>query len=297
MPFERGGRRYTLVDTAGLRRRGKQGESLERFSIVKTLQAIEESNVAVFMLDAADGVTEQDAHVAGYILERGRAVVVAVNKWDAADKEARERIKSELAWKLGFLGFADTHFISAKSAKGLGALMKSVDAAYAAAMARLPTPKLTRALIAAVERQAPPRSGAIRPKLRYAHQGGINPPRIIVHGNRLERMPDSYRRYLEGFFASSSALPARRWRSSFAAAGAIPSHAAERRTAIRLRARRRGLRARPVRRRARRETARRMPRRGPPRRGSAAGGMRVPGRPARCARRSAATGILRRVWR
>jgi len=123
-----------------------------------------------------------------------------VNKWDVADKEVRERVKAELAWKLGFLGFADAHFISAKSGKGLRALMSSVDAAYAAAMAKLPTPKLTRALIDAVERQAPPRSGAIRPKLRYAHQGGSNPPRIIIHGNRLERVPESYRRYLEGMF-------------------------------------------------------------------------------------------------
>ena len=200
VPFERGGRRYALIDTAGLRRRGKQHEAVERFSIVKTLQAIEESNVSVFMLDAAEGVTEQDAHVAGYILERGRAVVIAVNKWDAADKEARERLKAELDWKLGFLGFADRHFISARNGKGLGALMKSVDAAFAAAMAKLPTPKLTRALIDAVERQAPPRSGVIRPKLRYAHQGGSNPPRIIIHGNRLERVPESYRRYLEGMF-------------------------------------------------------------------------------------------------
>jgi len=206
VPFERGARRYVLIDTAGLRRRGKQHEAVERFSIVKTLQAIEESNVSVFMLDAAEGVTEQDAHVAGYILERGRAVVVAVNKWDAADKEARERFKSELDWKLGFLGFADRHFISAKSGKGLGALMTSVDAAYAAAMAKLPTPKLTRALIDAIERQAPPRSGAIRPKLRYAHQGGSNPPRIIIHGNRLERVPESYRRYLEGVFRKRFSL-------------------------------------------------------------------------------------------
>ena len=200
VPFERGGRRYVLIDTAGLRRRGRQHEAVERFSIIKTLQAIEESNVSVFMLDAAEGVTEQDAHVAGFILERGRAVVVAVNKWDSADKEARERLKAELEWKLGFLGFADRHFISAKNGKGLGALMKSVDAAYAAAMAKLPTPKLTRALIDAVERQEPPRSGAIRPKLRYAHQGGSNPPRIIIHGNRLERVPASYLRYLEGVF-------------------------------------------------------------------------------------------------
>jgi GTPase len=201
VPFERGGRRYTLIDTAGLRRRGKTGTPVEFFSIVKALQAIEAANVAVLLLDAAgEGVTEQDAHVAGYILERGRAVVVAVNKWDAAGKEARGRIKAELQWKLGFLGFAAQHTISAKQGEGLGPLMGAVDAAYAAAMARLPTPKLTRALAAAVERQAPPKVGLFRPKLRYAHQGGINPPRIIIHGNALERVAESYKRYLEGYF-------------------------------------------------------------------------------------------------
>jgi GTP-binding protein len=200
VPFERAGRRYTLIDTAGLRRRGKTGEGAEYFSIVKALQAIEAANVAVLVLDAAEGVTEQDAHVAGYILERGRAVVLAVNKWDAAGKEAREKMKSEVAWKLGFLNFAEVHTISAKEGKGLPGLMRSVDAAFGAAMAKLPTPKLTRALAAAVERQAPPKSGLVRPKLRYAHQGGMNPPRVIIHGNALERVPDSYKRYLEGFF-------------------------------------------------------------------------------------------------
>jgi GTP-binding protein len=206
VPFERGGRRYTLIDTAGVRRRGKTGTAVEYFSIVKALQAIEAANVAVLVLDASDGVTEQDAHVAGYILERGRAVVMAVNKWDAAGKEARTRMKSELAWKLGFLAFAETHTVSAKEGKGLGALMRSVDVAYAAAMARLPTPKLTRALIAALERQAPPKTGLIRPKLRYAHQGGINPPRIVIHGNALDRVPDSYKRYLEGYFRNAFQL-------------------------------------------------------------------------------------------
>jgi len=200
LDFERSGRRYTLIDTAGLRRRGRTGEGAEYFSIVKALQAIEAANVAVLVLDAAGGVTEQDAHVAGYILERGRAVVLAVNKWDAADKEARERMKSEVAWKLGFLSFAEVHNISAKEGKGLAGLMRSVDAAFGAAMANLSTPKLTRALIAAVERQGPPKSGLVRPKLRYAHQGGMNPPRVIIHGNALERVPDSYKRYLEGFF-------------------------------------------------------------------------------------------------
>jgi GTP-binding protein len=206
VPFERAGRQYTLIDTAGLRKRGKQGEATEKFSIVKTLQAIEQSNVAVLVLDAAEGVSEQDAHVAGYILERGRALVIAVNKWDATPPEARERVKRELAWKLVFLGFAETHFVSARSGKGLGELMRSVDGAYAAAMAKLSTPKLTRTLIAAVERQPPPRKGMRRPKLRYAHQGGQNPPRIIIHGNSLDALPDTYRRYLEGVFRDTFAL-------------------------------------------------------------------------------------------
>ena len=202
VPFERGGRKYTLVDTAGLRKRGKShGETVEKFSIVKTLQAIEDSNVAVLVLDAEEGISEQDAHVAGYILERGRAVVVVVNKWDTADKSARERIKAELSYKLGFLGFAQQLFISAKSGKGVGDVLRGVDAAYAAAMAKLSTPKLTRALIAAVERQAPPiRRGYARPKMRYAHQGGSNPPRIVIHGNSLANVSDAYKRYLEGWF-------------------------------------------------------------------------------------------------
>jgi GTP-binding protein len=206
VPFERAGRRYTLIDTAGVRRRGRTGTPPEYFSIVKALQAIEAANVAVLLIDAAEGVTEQDAHVAGYILERGRAVVLALNKWDTAGKEARARVKAELQWKLGFLGFAEAHTISAKKAQGLGALMRAVDAAHAAAMARLSTPKLTRAMMAAVERQAPPKSGLIRPKLRYAHQGGINPPRIIIHGNALDRVPETYKRYLEGFFRKQFSL-------------------------------------------------------------------------------------------
>jgi GTP-binding protein len=202
VPFERAGRRYTLIDTAGLRKRGKSsGAEVERFSIVKTLQAIEAANVALLVLDAAEGISEQDAHVASYILERGRAVAVVVNKWDAADKATRDRIKQEVRWKLGFLGFAETLFISAKSGKGVNDVLRAVDGAYAAAMAKLPTPKLTRALIAAVERQMPPhRRGYSRPKMRYAHQGGSNPPRIIIHGNSLQHVSDSYKRFLEGWF-------------------------------------------------------------------------------------------------
>ncbi len=206
VPFERAGRRYTLVDTAGLRKRGRSGAAVERFSIVKTLQAIEAANVAVLVLDALEGISEQDAHVAGYILERGRAVVLAMNKWDAADREARERARSELRWKLGFLGFAEVHFISAQEGTGVERLMRSVDAAYAAAMAKLATPRLTRALFAAVERQAPPRKGYARPRLKYAHQGGSNPPRIVIHGNALEHLSDGYLRYLEGWFRDAFAL-------------------------------------------------------------------------------------------
>ncbi|HUK04941.1 MAG TPA: ribosome biogenesis GTPase Der [Burkholderiales bacterium] len=208
VPFERGGRKYTLVDTAGLRKRGRShGAEVEKFSIVKTLQAVEAANVAVLVLDALEGISEQDAHVAGYILERGRAVVVVVNKWDAAGAESRARVKAELGWKAGFLSFAQTLFISAKSGKGVNEVLRAVDAAYAAAMAKLSTPKLTRALIAAVERQAPPhRRGYARPKMRYAHQGGSNPPRIVIHGNSLQHVTEGYKRYLEGWFRDAFRL-------------------------------------------------------------------------------------------
>ena len=207
VPFERNGRCYTLIDTAGLRKRGKSlGTQVEKYSIVKTLQAIEASNVAVLVLDAMEGISEQDAHVAGYILERGRAVVVVVNKWDAAGKDERERIKRELLWRVGFLGFAKTLSISAKSGKGLPGVMRAVDAAYAAAMAKLSTPRLTRALIAAVAQQSPPRKGYSRPKLRYAHQGGSNPPIVVIHGNSLEQIGANYKRYLEGWFRNTFSL-------------------------------------------------------------------------------------------
>jgi GTP-binding protein len=198
--FERGGRPYTLIDTAGVRRRGKVTDVIEKFSVVKTLQAIEDAHVCVLLLDASEDVAEQDAHIAGYVLEAGRAVVVGINKWDLADDYRRERIKVEFERKLGFLGFARMHFVTATEGKGVAALMRSVDAAYAAATAKLSTPRLTRALMEAVERQQPPRRGPIRPKLRYAHQGGQNPPVVVIHGNALDRVPDSYRRYLVGWF-------------------------------------------------------------------------------------------------
>ena len=198
--FEHGGRPYTLIDTAGVRRRGRISDAAEKFSVVKTMQAIADANVVVLVLDAKQDISEQDAHIAGFIVEAGRALVLAVNKWEAVDESTRESVKRTLARKLNFLSFARTHFISALEGHGIGGVMKSVDAAYAAAIAKLPTPKLTRALQAAVTQQQPPRAGYGRPKLRYAHQGGSNPPRIIVHGTALEHVPASYRRYLERFF-------------------------------------------------------------------------------------------------
>jgi GTP-binding protein len=195
-----GGRRYILVDTAGLRRRGKVFESVEKFSVVKTLQAIDRANVAVLVLDAQGQISDQDAHIAGFILERGRALVVAVNKWDDLDDYARDMTKRAIARRLKFLSFARFHYISARDGRGVAQLIESVDRAYRAAMAKLPTPKLTRALIAAVAKQAPPRAGLSRPKLRYAHQGGSNPPIVVVHGTALNAVPDSYRRYLEADF-------------------------------------------------------------------------------------------------
>lgn len=200
IPFERGGRRYTLIDTAGLRRRGKVFEAVEKFSVIKTLQAVQESNVVVLVLDAAQDISEQDAHIAGFALEAGRALVVAINKWDAVDDYRRGRLEADIARKLAFLSFARFHHISALRAEGISGLLKSVDAAYAAATANLSTPRLTRALQQAVARQAPPRHGLARPKMRYAHQGGMNPPVIVIHGNALDDIPQSYVRYLERCF-------------------------------------------------------------------------------------------------
>jgi GTP-binding protein len=200
LDFDRDGRHYTLIDTAGVRRRGKVFEAIEKFSVIKTLQAIEDANVVVLLLDAQAEISEQDAHIAGHILDAGRALVVAVNKWDDIGADARAEIKRELGRKLGFLAFAKTHTISARDGKGIGPLLKSVDGAYAAAMSKLPTPKLTRALADAVALQQPPRAGMVRPKMRYAHQGGMNPPVIVIHGSALGAIPQTYRRFLEHFF-------------------------------------------------------------------------------------------------
>jgi GTP-binding protein len=194
------GRPYTIVDTAGIRRKGKVFESVEKFSVVKTLQAIERANVVVLVVDAAQDISEQDAHIAGYILEAGRALAVAVNKWDAVDAQKRKEAKTDLERKLSFLDFAEFVPISALKGTGLKALFQAVDRAFAAAMAKLSTPKLTRALQAAIEKQQPPLAGKIRPKLRYAHQGGSNPPVVVIHGTSVAAIKDGYRRYLENTF-------------------------------------------------------------------------------------------------
>ena len=201
--FEQDGKQYTLIDTAGLRRRGKVKETVEKFSAIKTLQAVEDANVVVLVLDARSEIAEQDAHIADFILQSGRALVVAVNKWDGLDRYQREIIKRELTRKIGFLSFARLHYISALKGTGLQKLLLSIDQAYTAAMADLSTPRLTRALQAAVEKHAPPRGGMSRPKLRYAHQGGSNPPLIVIHGSMLGHVPETYRRYLESFFRDS----------------------------------------------------------------------------------------------
>ena len=200
VPFERAGQKFELIDTAGLRRKGKVFEAIEKFSVVKTLQAIENSNVVLLLLDATQGVTDQDAHIAGYILESGRAVVLAVNKWDAVDSYQREQLERSIETRLAFLKFAAIHHISAIKRQGLGPVWKSIAQAHASANRKMSTPVLTRLLLEAVQFQQPQRSGMFRPKLRYAHQGGMNPPIIIVHGNSLDHVTESYKRYLEGRF-------------------------------------------------------------------------------------------------
>ena len=200
VPFEHAGQKFELIDTAGLRRKGKVFEAIEKFSVVKTLQAIEKSNVVLLLLDATQGVTDQDAHIAGYILENGRAVVLAINKWDAVDAYQRELLQRSIETRLGFLKFASIHHISAIKRQGLGPVWKSIVQAHASANRKMSTPVLTRLLMEAVQFQQPQRSGIFRPKLRYAHQGGMNPPIIIIHGNSLEHVTEAYKRYLEGRF-------------------------------------------------------------------------------------------------
>jgi GTP-binding protein len=198
VPFEKDGRRFDLIDTAGLRRKGKVFEAIEKFSVVKTLQAIAEANVVLLLVDATLGISDQDAHIAGYILESGRAVVIAVNKWDATDAYQRQQLERSIETRLTFLKFAPVLHISAIRRQGLGAVWKALLQAHASATVKMSTPVLTRLVHEAAEHQAPRRAGHFRPKMRYAHQGGMNPPRVIIHGTALEHVTDQYKRYLEG---------------------------------------------------------------------------------------------------
>ena len=198
--FEREGKPFTIIDTAGVRRRGKVGEAVEKFSVIKAMQAVEAANVAVLVLDAQQDIADQDATIAGFALEAGRALVIAVNKWDGISEERRNDIKRDIARKLYFLDFAKFHYISALKERGIDGLFDSIQAAYDAAFIKMPTPKITRVLQSAIERQQPARTGLVRPKMRYAHQGGMNPPVIVIHGNALRHIPDAYTRYLTQTF-------------------------------------------------------------------------------------------------
>lgn len=206
IPFQLDDRRYTLIDTAGVRRRARISDTIEKFSVIKTLQAIEASNVVILLLDAQQGIGEQDATLAGHIVESGRALVVAVNKWDGLTGEQRGHIKDAIERKLGFLDFATTHMISALHGSGVGLLLADADRAFANATRDLPTPVLTRLLESAVQAHQPPLVRGHRIKLRYAHQGGRNPPIIVIHGNQTEELPETYRRYLINRFRKALKL-------------------------------------------------------------------------------------------
>jgi len=200
VPLVRDGRRYTLIDTAGVRRRARVEDALEKFSVIKSLQSVEAADVTVLMLDASEGVADQDATLIGHVLESHRALVIAVNKWDGLDRYQREQCKASLDRKLDFVTWAKQIFISAKHGTGIGDLIKAVDRAHASANKKLTSSDLTRALEAAYQGYQPPLVRGHAPKLRYAHPGGSNPPTIVIHGSRTKHIADGYRRYLENFF-------------------------------------------------------------------------------------------------
>lgn len=200
LPLERDEQRYTIIDTAGVRRRSKINEVPEKFSVIKALQAIEDSNVVIMVLDAREGITDQDASLLGFVMDTGKALVVAINKWDGLDQEQRDQVKKEIELKLPFLGFARKRFISALHGSGVGELFDFVQTAYQSAMSEFPTPHLTRLLEDFIQAHQPPLVNGRRIKLRYAHQGGKNPPIVVIHGNQTEHVPDSYRRYLTNAF-------------------------------------------------------------------------------------------------
>jgi GTP-binding protein len=206
VPFERDGQLYTLIDTAGVRRRARVEEAIEKFSVIKALQAVDSANVVIGVIDAHDTVAEQDASLFGMVAERGRALLIAVNKWDGIPSDKRDEIRMGLDLRLPFLDFAPVHFISALHGTGVGELMRAVKHAYDASMREMPTPELTRVLETAIEQHQPPLVRGRRIRLRYAHQGGRNPPIIVVHGNQVQHVPDAYKRYLSNVFRKTFRL-------------------------------------------------------------------------------------------
>ncbi|PJG83014.1 ribosome biogenesis GTPase Der [Caviibacterium pharyngocola] len=203
IPMERDGQHYTIIDTAGVRKRGKVHLAVEKFSVIKTLQAIQDANVVLLTIDAREGISDQDLSLLGFILNAGRSLVIVVNKWDGLDQEIKDRVKSELDRRLDFIDFARVHFISALHGSGVGNLFESVREAYACATQKMTTSMLTRILQMATDEHQPPMMGGRRIKLKYAHPGGYNPPIIVIHGNQIERLPDSYKRYLSNYYRRS----------------------------------------------------------------------------------------------
>lgn len=200
IPMERDGKEYILIDTAGVRKRGKVKETVEKFSVIKTLQAIEDCNVALLVIDAREGISDQDLSLLGYILNSGRSLVIAVNKWDGMTQEDREQVKDMLDLKLGFVDFARVHFISALHGSGVGNLFESIQEAYTCATRRVGTSMLTRIMKMAEDDHQPPLIRGRRVKMKYAHAGGYNPPVVVIHGNQVSDLPDSYKRYLMNYF-------------------------------------------------------------------------------------------------
>lgn len=203
IPMERDGQNYTLIDTAGVRKRGKVHLAVEKFSVIKTLQAIQDANVVLLVIDARENISDQDLSLLGFILNAGRSLVIVVNKWDGLDTDVKDRVKSELDRRLDFIDFARVHFISALHGSGVGNLFDSVKEAYECATQKMTTSMLTRILQIAVDEHQPPMIGGRRVKLKYAHPGGYNPPIIVIHGNQVDKLPDSYKRYLSNHFRRS----------------------------------------------------------------------------------------------
>jgi len=219
IPFEHNDKQYTLIDTAGVRRRKKVKETVEKFSVIKTLQAIDQSNVTLLMIDAREGISDQDLHLLGYVMDAGRGLVIVINKWDGMDDYAKDRIREELERRLVFIQFAEIFFISALHGSGVGKLYQAIDLAYASATKKLSTNELTRILEKATQSHQPPLVRGRRIKLRYAHQGGMNPPIIVIHGNQTDLVPKAYRRYLSNVFIQALRLRGTPMRLEFKTGG------------------------------------------------------------------------------